>query len=527
MLSVPDSLLTFVANFWPWLLVAVVLGRLAQMRYHKGLNRFDGPFLASLTNLWRAWSLCGTKNRMPIAELHKRYGTVVRIGPNVLSFNDPSAIKDIYNKAFVKSEFYSVAAGVNKGVAVQTLFSQTDEVYHDKLRRSLANSYSMSHVVQYEPFVDKTVEAFLEQVGRRFADKTGSDGIVDLPQWMRAYAFDVIGELTYGERHGFLDSGGDVHGIVSSLRKAVAYGQLIGSVPFLDYLFWRNPVLLWLSKRGWYDATSPTVPFALRHLGGRLKAVDGHKELSEKPQARREDLLDKFLKAKRDNPDLINDRTVLGLSLSMVNAGSDTTAITLSALFYHLLKYPHCMRQLVEEIDGKLSSKHLPSAASSSKSVIGWREAQQLPYLEACIKETFRIHPSLSLFLERKVPASGAMVAGHKVPGGIIVGCNAWALHRNKSVWGDDVDVYRPERWLECDEEVAALRNRTLFQFGAGSHTCLGKNISLLEMYKLVPSFLRTFEITLEDPQKTWTIWNIGFIEVANFNVRIRRRSGR
>ena len=260
-------------------------------------------------------------------------------------------------------------------------------------------------------------------------------------------------------------------------------------MPVLDYLFWRNPVLLWLSKHGWYDATSPTVPFALRHLGGRLKAANEKKDLGEEPREGREDLLAKFLNAKRDNPDLINERTVLGLSLSMVNAGSDTTAITLTALFYHLLKYPRCLRTLVEEVDGKFP-------AQSSKRVIGWREAQQLPYLEACIKETFRIHPSLSLFLERKVPASGAIIAGHKVPEGIIVGCNAWALHRNKSVWGEDVEVYRPERWLECTEEVAALRNRTLFQFGAGSHTCLGKNISLLEMYKLVPSFLRTFEVS-------------------------------
>ncbi|MDI1490295.1 MAG: hypothetical protein OHK93_001495 [Ramalina farinacea] len=240
-------------NFWPWLLAAVILGRLAYLRYYKGLNKFDGPFLASFTNLWRAWNLCGTKNRMPIAELHERYGEVVRIGPNVLSFNNPNAIKDIYNKNFVKvrsrwqnrlqvsrfekfgvltrgiqqSEFYSVAAGVNKGVAVQTLFSQTDEVYHDKLRRSLASAYSMSNVMQYEPFVDKTIELFLEQVDHNFAGKEGPDGIIDLPQWMRAYAFDVIGELTYSERHGFLDSGGDVEGIVSSLRKAVAYGQLV------------------------------------------------------------------------------------------------------------------------------------------------------------------------------------------------------------------------------------------------------------------------------------------------------------
>lgn len=136
----------------------------------------------------------------------------------------------VLTRGIHQSEFYSVAAGVNKGVAVQTLFSQTDEVYHDKLRRSLASAYSMSNVMQYEPFVDKTIEVFLEQMDHLFAGKEGPDGIVDLPQWMRAYSFDVIGELTYGERHGFLDSGGDVEGIVSSLRKAVAYGQMVSLI---------------------------------------------------------------------------------------------------------------------------------------------------------------------------------------------------------------------------------------------------------------------------------------------------------
>ena len=79
-------------------------------------------------------------------------------------------------------------------------------------------------------------------------------------------------------------------------------------------------------------------------------------------------------------------------------------------------------------------------------------------------------------------------------------------MHRNKAVFGEDVEVFRPERWLLDDgqgegqgkgesEETIALRNRTLLHFGSGSHTCLGKNVSFLEMFKLVPSFLRVFEV--------------------------------
>ena len=93
---------TLVVSYWPWLLCAAVLAGLVYQRYFRGLNKFDGPFLSSFTNLWRAWNLCGRKNKMPLSTLHEKYGTIVRIGPNVLSFNDPNAIKDIYNKRFVK-----------------------------------------------------------------------------------------------------------------------------------------------------------------------------------------------------------------------------------------------------------------------------------------------------------------------------------------------------------------------------------------------------------------------------------------
>lgn len=65
----------------------------------------------------------------------------------------------------------------------------------------------------------------------------------------------------------------------------------------------------------------------------------------------------------------------------------------------------------------------------------------------------------------------------------------------------------------------------TLFQFGAGSRTCIGKNISLLEIYKLVPSFLRRFEIEFADPRKDWKLHNAWFVAQREFEVRFRDRS--
>ena len=97
--------------------------------------------------------------------------------------------------------------------------------------------------------------------------------------------------------------------------------------------------------------------------------------------------------------------------------------------------------------------------------------------------------------MERRTPPQGIDILGEHIPGGVIVGCNAWVLHRRPEIFGEDVNVFRPERWIEADSSKLKEMKATMFQFGAGARTCIGKNISLLEIYKLVPTFLRNFEV--------------------------------
>lgn len=111
------------------------------------------------------------------------------------------------------------------------------------------------------------------------------------------------------------------------------------------------------------------------------------------------------------------------------------------------------------------------------------------------VKESFRLHPAAGLPLERIVPPGGATIAGEFVAGGTIVGASAWVIHRRREIFGDDVNIFRPERWLGKDSEQVKRMEGTLLHFGMGARTCIGKNISLLEVYKLVPAVLRTFEV--------------------------------
>ncbi|KAL2107504.1 hypothetical protein VUR80DRAFT_5138 [Thermomyces stellatus] len=535
-MTLTETVLSLVREHWLGLAAVAAVAWLAKNRFNKGLNRYPGPFLASLTDWWRFWDVYGRRPEVTHIKLHEKHGDVVRLGPNYLSFSDPKALKTIYglNKGFVKSDFYIVQQAVVKGTRLPSLFSTTDESFHAQFRRCVNSAFAMSALVQYEPFVDNTTKLFLEQTEKLYA---GNPDGCDFTRWLQFYAFDVIGEITYSKRHGFVEKNEDVEGIVSYLSKLFLYVAPVGQIPFLDLLLLKNPIYLKLSQWGLIDATFPVARFARARMAERLPGLGGSNAIlpttkAEKP-AKSPDLLSKFLAAHDARPEFMTDALVQTMAVSMAFAGSETTAISLSAVFYYLLRNPRCLERLRQEIDDAARRGEFSDLESG---VVTFAESQRLPYLDACVKEAFRMHPAAGLPLERIVPPGGAEIAGHFVKGGTIVGCSAWVIHRNKEVFGEDVDVYRPERWLvgegvdgkEVDNEAEEKRIKAMdgcmIQFGMGPRTCIGKNISLLEIYKLVPSLLRRFEIKFHDPKKEWKLINAWFVKQVNFRTLFERR---
>lgn len=276
----------------------------------------------------------------------------------------------------------------------------------------------------------------------------------------------------------------------------------------------------------------PVAAFARARMAERLPELQTEKAAilptSEKPatlKVQTPDLLSKFLAARAARPNFMTDTLVQTMAVSMAFAGSETTAISLSAVFYYLLRNPKALARLREEIDEAARQGRFSDYETG---LVTWAEAQTLPYLDACVKEAFRLHPAPGLPMERVVPPQGMeIVPGEFVKGGTVVGVSAWVLHRDENTFGPKVEEYRPERWLadddvdeemleqevggdEGDEEQKKKRekrkqeeekriktmNGHMLQFGMGSRTCIGKNISLLEIYKLVPSLLRRFEVS-------------------------------
>lgn len=142
------------------------------------------------------------------------------------------------------------------------------------------------------------------------------------------------------------------------------------------------------------------------------------------------------------------------------------------------------------------------------------------------------MHPGVGYPLERSIPPEGANISGFHLRGGTIVGIAPSSIHQLKSIYGEDAHQFRPERWIQSDAEQIKVMDRNLLtvsigqlnqvdssfccrrpdfwlistQFGYGARTCLGKNISIMEMGKLVPQILRHFHLEWASPEPDWKV---------------------
>lgn len=182
----------------------------------------------------------------------------------------------------------------------------------------------------------------------------------------------------------------------------------------------------------------------------------------------------------------------------LIQAGADTTATALGCILRFLATNPTTLQRARAEID-KADSSGLLSTP------IQYEETRQhLPYFVACIKEGLRLNPPAPNLFGRVVPAGGKVIDGVFVPEGTEVTTQAYVVQRDTALYGGDAEVFRPERWLESEEAMLGYE-ACQFTFGMGPRVCLGKDIAIMEMYKLLPEVC-TFP-SYSSPACSWKEW--------------------
>lgn len=395
----------------------------------------------------------------------------------------------IYGKGteFDKSSWYEAW----NAPKFKSLFSEPSVKVHGQLRRKFQSTYTMSSMVTYEDFADKCIAILCQ----RFKEIANRNDKTDLCRWVLSYAADAVSMITYSKRMGFLDSGEDIGDFFKNLHGNILYSSTIGIIPEVHPFIFNT--MAWLSK---LKITKGTPRMFISRFNANLisekrserAAVDEKIVYPDVDENAPRDFLSKFLDFNEQDSSRFTEHDINVGLVGNIIAGADTTAAALTATLYCLLKNPSSLAKLREEVSSASQSGRLSSPPT-------FKEAHDLPYLNAAIQEAMRLYPPVALPLQRVVPPGGFEICGNHFPAGTVVGVNAAAVHTNKSIFGEDAFVFRPERWLESDKEKLAYMQRHWMPFGLGTRTCIGKNISMLEMTKVIPEVISKFDFELTD----------------------------
>nr|W0FKI0.1 RecName: Full=Drimenol monooxygenase; AltName: Full=Cytochrome P450 76AJ1; AltName: Full=Drimenol oxidase 1; Short=PhDOX1 [Persicaria hydropiper]AHF22835.1 drimenol oxidase 1 [Persicaria hydropiper] len=197
------------------------------------------------------------------------------------------------------------------------------------------------------------------------------------------------------------------------------------------------------------------------------------------------DTLDALLKINQDNSEELDLSVIPHLLLDLFVGGSESTSSTVEWAMALLFSNPEKMKKAKEELE----------TVVGKGIAVKEEDTGRLPYLQAAIKETFRMHPPTPFLIPRKTD-SDVDLCGFTVQKGSQVIVNAWAIGRDPSLW-ENADTFEPERFLGMEIDVKG-RNFELIPFGAGRRICPGLPIAMRMLTLMVANLINCFEWRLE-----------------------------
>lgn len=261
--------------------------------------------------------------------------------------------------------------------------------------------------------------------------------------------------MTFGKSFGYVQAGFD-DGSQQMTLDAMRAGGWVGQVPWVYRLRQRIA-----------DLTSSDAGAVRRHSSLNKAIVGRTKERIESGESGHHDQFSGLLQFQALHPDRLPDIGIEYTAHANIVAGADTTSITMRTLIFYILSQPNTKARVLADLA-------LARKAGRLSDPVTMDEGMALPYWQACIHEALRIHPAVNFPMPRVVPAPGLAVSGHFLPAGTEIGANAWVQHRNKDVFGPDVEKFRPDRWI--DNPNHALMMRHWMPFGGGLRICIGKS---------------------------------------------------
>lgn len=476
-------------------LLAIAIYRcIIEPLYTSPLSKIPGPRAYALTRWRLAWDEYRGHRTRAVHELHARYGPVVRIGPNEVHFNTPSALHTIYGagSGFGRTDFYRMFDAYGK----QNVFTFGPSSQHAERKRLLASAYAKGSVIKgrVAEEVERKVEDYLKLV-----EDTGERGD-EIFRSLHYFSLDNITNFLYGPHYGG----------TMAMQGDRGHQALLDDIldPDRRKLTWcvvHFPSLVkWLySRTGWIERlVAPFLPMQKPSTYTRIRAhaltsMQDYKEAVEQGQVSAEtkdSVIDRLWTHHQDRKKGgLDDLDVAAECSDHLLAGIDTTADTLMFLLWALSRPENRKYQdkVIEE------ARHIPETGLNESSNPTVEAADKLPYLDAVIKETLRLYAPLPAS-EPRSPPKATMIDGYYVPAGTAVSMAPYSLHRNPDIFPDPLK-WDPERWLTDDTARLMEMKKWWWAFSSGGRMCIGMHLAMAEMVALVPAIYRLYETSIKE----------------------------
>ncbi|KAK5788606.1 hypothetical protein VI817_009564 [Penicillium citrinum] len=440
-----------------WLLVAAWLVYLFSTTLEAVKTKVPGPWYTNITSFVLKYYEFQGKRRVWIHSLHERYGPVVRLAPNEVAFANLEGMKEIYQSGgsgYDKTEFYDLFKQYGRrwvrksSESLFPMFALLNRNEHSQRRKIFAERYAMTNILT------STILQGIQQNAAKVVEKCSASAgtYLDTYTVLHCYALDCASHALFNPSGTRSLDGKDDYKLMEDL----SYDNRLQSR--LVQHHW--PVLASIRS-----CLTPKPMMSLSHSFVLNRVTSSKTEESA--------LLHKLRSKSND----IEEIQMAAECMDHLAAGIDTTGDALCFLM-HELSLPRSLSiqsRLHQEI------KDHPNA-----------KLDDLPYMDAVIKEGLRLFPPIPMSLPRYVPKEGRTISGYQLPGNSIVSCQAYSMHlMDTSVFSQPAD-FLPERWLEKEGE--AERNRLFFAFAAGGRGCIGKNLALVEMKTLIREIYGRFQ---------------------------------
>lgn len=323
----------------------------------------------------------------------------------------------------------------------------------------------------------------IRHLHRHLENRNGKDRqmpiTVDMKQWMGNVTFNVVVKIVAGKRY-FDDVAGGFSEQGWVFRKAISRFFRLMKTPVLSDML---PFLRWLNLKGQESAMKD----AFRDIDDVVSLW-----LQEHRRHSGDDLMDVILSIINESDEYSTvssmhnpDTVVKAVCMSLILGATDTTTNSLTLTLASIVNRPNVLKKIQEELDFHVGHR----------SFVEESDIDNLVYLQAVVKETFRLHPT-SEFLQPHESMKDCQVAGYHIPAGTRLLVNVWKLQRDPTVWVDPLE-FRPERFLTTHKHVHVRgRQFELIPFGSGRRSCPGISFALHVMHLTLSRLLHEFSIS-------------------------------